>query len=45
MEAGFESLETMNEMRNEPIRRLNKRHGYAARPGLVVSHGSLAGIG
>ncbi len=43
-QAGFESLETMNEKANEPIRRLNKRHGYSVRPGLVVLHGSLAGI-
>ncbi len=43
-QAGFERLETTNEVRNEPIRRLNKRHGYSARPGVVVLHGSLAGI-
>jgi GNAT superfamily N-acetyltransferase len=42
--AGFETLETMNEVRNEPIRRLNERHGYAVQPGVVVLHGSLAGI-
>ncbi len=43
-EAGYESLETNNEVRNEPIRRLNERHGYEAQPGVVVLHDSLAGI-
>jgi mycothiol synthase len=43
-EAGFESLETVNEIRNEPIRRLNERHGYVVQPGTVVMHDSLAGI-
>jgi len=43
-QAGYESLETNNEVRNEPIRRLNERHGYTVRPGLVVMHDSLAGI-
>jgi GNAT superfamily N-acetyltransferase len=43
-QAGYETLETNNEVRNEPIRRLNERHGYTVRPGLVVMHDSLAGI-
>ena len=43
-QAGYESLETNNEVRNEPIRRLNERHGYILRPGVVVMHDSLAGI-
>jgi len=42
--SGYETLETNNEVRNEPIRRLNERHGYTVRPGLVVMHDSLAGI-
>ena len=41
---GYERLETSNEVRNEPIRRLNKRHGYTVQPGVVVLHDSLAGI-
>lgn len=43
-QAGYESLETTNEVRNEPIRRLNERYGYTLRPGLVIMHDSLAGI-
>jgi len=43
-EAGYETLQTNNEVRNEPIRRLNERHGYVVKPGLVVLHDSLAGI-
>ncbi len=43
-QAGYEALETDNEVRNEPIRRLNERHGYEVRPGLVILHDSLAGI-
>ena len=42
-QAGYETLETSNEVRNEPIRRLNERHGYTVQPGLVVLHDSLAG--
>ena len=41
--AGYESLETNNEVRNEPIRRLNERHGYTVRPGLVVLREALSG--
>ena len=43
-EAGYERLETDNEVRNEPIRRLNERHGYTIQPGVVILHDSLAGI-
>ena len=43
-QAGYERLETSNEVRNEPIRRLNERHGYTVQPGVVVLHDSLAGI-
>jgi mycothiol synthase len=42
-EAGYERLETANEVRNEPIRRLNERYGYRVQPGVVVLHESLAG--
>ena len=43
-QAGYEKLQTANEVRNEPIRRLNARHGYTLEPGLVILHGSLSGI-
>ena len=43
-QAGYERLSTQNEVRNEPIRRLNERHGYTVQPGVVVLHDSLAGI-
>ena len=42
--AGYETLETLNEVRNEPIRRLNERHGYEPLPGVVVMRETLAGI-
>jgi GNAT superfamily N-acetyltransferase len=32
---GYTSLQTGNEVRNEPIRRLNERHGYVVEPGVV----------
>lgn len=38
---GFTRLETMNEERNEPIRRLNQRHGYLPEPGHVVVRGRI----
>jgi mycothiol synthase len=41
-EAGFERLETQNEVRNEPIRRLNQRLGYQPAPGRLVMRGPLA---
>jgi RimJ/RimL family protein N-acetyltransferase len=34
--SGFTTIETMNEVRNEPIRRLNERHGYRITPGDIV---------
>jgi GNAT superfamily N-acetyltransferase len=39
---GFERLETGNEVRNEPIRRLNASLGYHEVPGRVVLRGPLA---
>ena len=41
-EAGFERMQTQNESRNEPIRRINERLGYEAAPGEVVMRGPLA---
>jgi GNAT superfamily N-acetyltransferase len=41
-EHGYERLATHNEMRNEPIRRLNERLGYRAAPGRIVMSGPLA---
>lgn len=41
-EAGLLRLETMNEERNEPIRRVNARLGYRPMPAFVVYHGPLA---
>jgi hypothetical protein len=35
-------LETQNEERNEPIRRLNQRHGYVVEPGSVTVRGPVA---
>jgi GNAT superfamily N-acetyltransferase len=35
-EAGYEKLQTANEVRNAPIRALNQRHGYKLEPGLVI---------
>jgi mycothiol synthase len=35
-EHGYGSLQTSNEVRNEPIRRLNERHGYVLEPGVVI---------
>ena len=40
-EAGYERLETSNELRNEPIRRLNERLGYREAPGRVEVRGPL----
>ena len=42
-QAGYEKLQTANEVRNEPIRRLNERHGYVVQPGLVVLETALSG--
>jgi mycothiol synthase len=40
--AGYEELETSNEERNEPIRRLNADLGYSLAPGRVLLEGPLA---
>jgi GNAT superfamily N-acetyltransferase len=40
-EHGYERLETQNEERNEPIRRLNVRHGYVVTPGSVTVRGPV----
>jgi mycothiol synthase len=41
-QAGYARLETQNEVRNEPMRRLNLRLGYQPAPGRVVMRGPLA---
>ena len=38
---GYAFLRTFNEERNEPIRRLNERHGYRLEPGFVTVRGAL----
>ena len=40
---GYARLETSNEVRNEPIRRLNERYGYRVEPGVVVVRATLVG--
>src|SRR6188472_3291315 len=40
-ESGYERLETQNEERNEPIRRLNERFGYVVTPGSVTVRGAI----
>jgi GNAT superfamily N-acetyltransferase len=40
-EHGYERLETQNEERNEPIRRLNERYGYVVEPGSVTVRGPI----
>ncbi len=40
-QSGYERLETQNEERNEPIRRLNERFGYVVEPGSVTVRGPL----
>jgi mycothiol synthase len=42
-EQGYERLMTGNEMRNEPIRRLNARLGYEPQPGRVILRGPTEG--
>jgi GNAT superfamily N-acetyltransferase len=42
VETGYERLETQNEERNEPIRRLNERYGYVVEPGSVTVRGPLS---
>jgi GNAT superfamily N-acetyltransferase len=39
---GYASLQTSNEVRNEPIRRLNERYGYELEPGVVIVRGVIA---
>ena len=41
-EQGYERLTTTNEVRNEPIRRLNERLGYRPAPGRLVLRGPLS---
>jgi RimJ/RimL family protein N-acetyltransferase len=41
-EQGYERLATQNEIRNEPIRRLNERLGYREAQGLIILRGPLA---
>jgi GNAT superfamily N-acetyltransferase len=41
-ESGYERLETQNEERNEPIRRLNERFGYVVTPGAVTVRGPVS---
>ena len=40
-ENGYTSLQTSNEVRNEPIRRLNERYGYVLEPGVAIVRGGL----
>jgi GNAT superfamily N-acetyltransferase len=41
---GYERLDTQNEVRNEPIRRLNQALGYRPAPGLVIMRGPIADV-
>jgi len=41
-EQGYRRLVTDNEQRNEPIRRLNERHGYRVEPGRIRLRAELA---
>lgn len=43
-EQGYERLVTRNEERNEPIRRLNVRHGYRVEPGSIFLRKTIAGV-
>jgi GNAT superfamily N-acetyltransferase len=40
-ENGYVRLETQNEERNEPIRRLNERYGYVVEPGSITVRGPI----
>jgi mycothiol synthase len=42
MEQGYKRLMTGNEMRNEPIRRLNAQLGYEPQPGRVILRGPVS---
>jgi GNAT superfamily N-acetyltransferase len=39
---GFERLETQNEERNEPIKRLNEDYGYVVEPGSITVRGPIS---
>jgi GNAT superfamily N-acetyltransferase len=39
---GFERLETQNEERNEPIKRLNEEYDYVVEPGSITVRGPIA---
>ena len=41
IDAGYARLQTFNEVRNEPIRVLNERHGYVVEPGAIRVRGAL----
>jgi GNAT superfamily N-acetyltransferase len=41
LDNGYERLETQNEERNEPIRKLNERYGYVVEPGSVTVRGPI----
>lgn len=43
-QAGYERLSTTNEVRNEPIRRLNEQLGYRPAPGRIFLRGPLATV-
>jgi mycothiol synthase len=40
--AGYDTLQTSNEVRNAPIRRLNEKHGYVLEPGIVTVRATIA---
>lgn len=40
-EHGYSSLQTANEVRNDPIRHLNEKHGYVPEPGVVIVRGEI----
>ena len=42
-ENGYSTLQTSNEVRNEPIRRLNERHGYVLEPGVAIVRRTIGG--
>jgi GNAT superfamily N-acetyltransferase len=42
-EQGYRRLVTHNEERNEPIRRLNERHGYRLEPGRIFLRAEISG--
>ena len=41
MDAGYTKLVTFNEVRNEPIRVRNERHGYVVEPGTIRVRSTL----